>query len=98
LYDSESLEIENKTVNYSNKFVHQAALKLNTKGENFLRANPQIKKALRKVYYALNVKPNEETITEETQAYLQSIFAPYNYRLAMQLTKKEYTNLSDWLQ
>jgi hypothetical protein len=98
LYNSESLEIENKTVNYSNKFFHQAALELNSKSEIFLRANPQIKKALRKVYYAVNAQPDRETISEETRAYLESMYTPYNHRLAMQLREKGYTNLPDWLQ
>ncbi len=98
VYDSANLEVENKTVNYSNKFIHKAALALNFGGEKFFRANPQIKKALRRVYYAVNAKPHQETISEKTMAYLKSIYAPYNRRLATQLSAREYTNLPDWLR
>ncbi len=97
LYNSASLEIENKTVNYNHKFFHQAALALNFTGEKLFRANPQIKKALRKVYYAINGKPHEEVMSDKTIAYLKSIYVPYNQRLATELAARGYTNLPDWL-
>jgi hypothetical protein len=88
---------ENKSVGYKNRTLQDLALKLNWRGEAFWRAHPRLKRVLRRAYYAVNGTQHEEQISEETRAYLESIFKPFNQRLAAQLVHRGYTDLPEWL-
>ena len=41
--------------------------------------------------------PYQEKISEQTLNYLQSLYQPYNQKLAAQLLARNYTNLPQWL-
>lgn len=97
VYDSLELGVENKTVGYKSGVLHQAALLVNTSGERFLRTYPAIKEVGRKVYYALNGRTQSEVVSASTLAHVREYFAPYNERLAAQLSARGYSNLPKWL-
>lgn len=97
VFESQELSIENKSLNYKNKYLQELALLINHKAEKFWRANPSIKKGLRNIYYNLNNMPYEEEISKLTLNYLQSFYQPYNQKLATQLLAANITNLPQWL-
>lgn len=98
VFESQDFLVENKSLNYKNKYLQQLALFINFKAEKFWRANSGIKIFLRNIYYSLNGLPHEEKISEETRNYLQSLYQPYNQKLAAQLLARNYTNLPQWLR
>ncbi|MDJ0571396.1 MAG: sulfotransferase domain-containing protein [Pleurocapsa sp. MO_192.B19] len=97
VFESQKFTIENKSLNYKNKYLQELALLINIKAEKFWRANAGIKKALRSIYHTFNSMPYQEEISEETRNYLQSLYQPYNQKLAEQLLARNYTNLPQWL-
>ena len=98
VFKSQSLTIENKSLNYKNKYLQELALLVNTKAEKFWRANVGLKKAVRDVYYRFNGMQHQEEINSETLNYLASIYQPYNQKLATQLLARNYTDLPQWLR
>ncbi len=97
VFESKELGVENKSLDYKNKYLQQFALLINSKAEKFWRANSGIKHFLRNIYYNLNSLPHQEKISEQTLNYLQSLYEPYNLKLAAQLLARNYTNLPQWL-
>jgi Sulfotransferase domain len=89
---------ENKSVHYKNRFVQKTALTINWYGEQFWRTHPQLKRTLRRIYYAINGQPHTEKIKPETKAMLDSLFQPYNQRLAQILKSQRGLSLPDWLE
>ncbi|VEP16049.1 conserved hypothetical protein [Hyella patelloides LEGE 07179] len=98
VWESQDLTVENKSLNYKNKYLQELALWLNLKAERFWRANPGIKRSLRNFYYNLNNMPYQEEIKQQTFNYLQSLYQPYNQKLAAQLLAVNYTDLPQWLR
>ena len=92
------LSIENRTVNYKSRFLQKLALYTNWQGETFWRSHPRLKRSLRRIYYAINEAPHRETISDDMQAFLESVFSPYNERLAVELSGRGYTDLPRWLK
>lgn len=97
MFESQELNVENKSLDYKNKYLQQLALFINIKAEKFWRANSGIKRTLRNIYYNLNGLPHQENISEQTLKYLQSLYQPYNQKLAAQLLARNYTDLPQWL-
>ncbi len=97
IFENQDFSIENKSLNYKNKYLQQLALFINFKAEKFWRANSGIKIFLRNLYYSLNGLPHEEKISAETRNYLESLYQPYNQKLAAQLLARNYTHLPQWL-
>ncbi len=97
VFESKDLTVENKSLDYKNQYLQELALWINFKAEKFWRANPGIKRGLRNVYYNLNNMPYEEEINQQTLNYLQSLYRPYNQKLAAQLLAVNYTELPQWL-
>lgn len=97
VFESTNFGVENKSLDYKNKYLQQLALLINTKAEKFWRANLGIKIFLRNIYYKLNSTPHQAEISEQTLNYLQSLYQPYNQKLSAQLLAKNYTNLPQWL-
>lgn len=95
--ESLKLSIHNITVNYRNAILQRIALYVNKQGEMFWRSHPRIKRILRSVYYAINGRPAQETISGDAPAYLESLFDLHNRRLAAELVRRGYTNLPYWL-
>lgn len=91
------LETENISINYKNKFLHKFGRFINTKGERFWRRNHHIKRIVRNLYRSLNAKPFDDNYPEQTLIYLETLFRPYNQRLATELSKRGYKNLPIWL-
>jgi hypothetical protein len=89
--------VENRTMAYRNEALQRMALTLNWEGEAFWRSHPWMKRVLRRIYYTINGRPHSETISDEMKAHLDSLFRPYNERLADQLLSHGYTGLPDWL-
>ena len=98
VFKSQELTIENKSLNYKNKYLQELAILVNTKAEKFWRANAGLKRALRNAYYRFNGIQYQEAINEKTLDYLRSIYQPYNQKLAAQLSARNYTDLPQWLQ
>lgn len=88
---------ENRSVNYRNRALQNAALRLNWGLESFWRANPWLKKRLRAAYYAINGAPHTERISDSTRAQLEQIYRPHNRALAELLTEKGMASLPSWL-
>lgn len=97
VFESQELTVENKSLNYKNKYLQELALFINFKAEKFWRANAGLKRALRNVYYSFNSAPHQEEINEQTLDYLRSLYHPYNQKLAAQLLARDYTELPKWL-
>jgi hypothetical protein len=97
VFEAKELAVENKSLNYKNKYLQQLALFINFKAEKFWRTNSGIKSILRNIYHNLNGLPYQEKISEQTLNYLQSLYQPYNQKLAAQLLARNYTNLPQWL-
>ena len=97
VFKIQEFSVENKSLNYKNKYLQQLALFINFKAEKFWRANLGLKSALREIYFKFNSMPHEEKISEETINYLQSLYQPYNQKLAAQLSARNYSNLPQWL-
>ncbi len=97
VFESKDLTVENKSLDYKNQYLQELALWINFKAEKFWRANPGIKRGLRNAYYNLNNMPYEEEINQQTLNYLQSLYRPYNQKLAAQLLAVNHTELPQWL-
>jgi hypothetical protein len=97
VYTREELQIENRTAYYRNVLLQKTALFMNKKLEKTLREHPQLKWWLRRIYYSINEAPDKERISEETRAYLTSVYAPYNRRLSNRLASLGYAHLPGWL-
>lgn len=95
--DSLQLSIHNISVSYKNPTLQRVAVRVNKQGEMFWRSHPRIKRILRSMYYAINERPAEETMSDDAVAYLESLFSLHNIRLATQLSKRGYTNLPYWM-
>lgn len=91
------LTIENKSINYKNKSIHRFGRFLNRKFERFWRKNIHLKHLLRNIYCLINEQPFEEDYPDHILEYLESVFRPYNQRLATELSKRGYKNLPSWL-
>lgn len=89
---------ENKTVHYKNRFIQKAALTINWYGEKFWRTHPKIKRTLRSAYYKMNGQAHTEEIAPQTRAKLETLFQPYNQRLAQTLREKKGVTLPNWLK
>lgn len=98
VYDSVTLNVENKSVSYKVAKLHKIAIGLNRAAEKVLRDHQVVKDLIRRAYYAINgtsnvrEKPREETVEE-----LKSIYTPYNHRLKEQLTAMGYNSLPEWI-
>lgn len=80
---------------YKIKWVHGIALKIFNKFKDYIPH--QIFMVIRKSYYKINGKPNEQVITPEAIAYLKPILEPHNKNLAQILQERGYRELPPWL-
>lgn len=94
---SAELSLENRTVYYKNRLLQRLALLINWSAETYWRSHPRLKRALRRMYYSVNGDSNNETMSESIREYLESVYKPYNKRLAYELTNRGYLNLPNWL-
>ncbi|MDP8929578.1 MAG: sulfotransferase [Actinomycetota bacterium] len=90
-------EIENKTVQYKNKGIQQAALFLNRRGEQFFERHGSLKRALRAAYYSINKDSGAELLDPAARERLAAFYAPHNERLATKLGDVGLSRWSAWL-
>ncbi len=90
-------DVENKTVQYKNKRVQQAALAINRRGERFFAQRPGLKKALRGAYYRVNSEQSDDRMDAEVRMRLDDFYAPHNQRLATLLADMGMVDVPDWL-
>ena len=77
--------VENKTVQYRNKRIQQAALALNRRGERFFASHPDLKRVLRGAYYKVNSEDAPARMDPDVRERLEVFYAPHNKRLAGRL-------------
>ena len=87
--------VENRTVPVRSATLQRLALALND--EALLGRHRRLKEPLRKVYYALNRRPEPEQMERETRRMLEELFEPGNAALAQRLRGLGYTELPGWL-
>lgn len=98
VYKPEDFVIENQTIAYKNRWMHQAMLGVNKKFESFWRKNVGLKRTLRGLYKKVNASSGgREKMNEEERHFLDEIYKPYNRRLAEYLRGKGISQLPDWL-
>ena len=87
--------VENRTVPVRSATMQRLALALND--EALLGRHRRLKEPLRRVYYALNRRPEPERMEPETRRMLEELFEPGNAALAQRLRGLGYTELPGWL-
>lgn len=93
--DSIAYTVENRTIQYRSKLLQRVALAANKEGR--LGDKRRLKDPLRKLYYAVNRKPEQERIASETRRELEELFHPGNAALATRLRDLGYEDLPAWL-
>ena len=89
--------VENRTVQYKNKRLQQAALALNRRSERFFAAHPDFKRSLRGAYYRVNSDPSEARLDARDRDRLAAFYAPHTERFATKLTAAGLVDGPDWL-
>lgn len=97
IYKQFDFQIENISVQYQNKYIHNVALKTYKSMEVFFRKNTKLKNVIRNAYYMLNAKKPKNDINKEILAKLESLYEESNNRLKRILLDKNYTQFPDWL-
>jgi hypothetical protein len=87
--------VENRTVPVRSAALQRIALALNSEG--VLGRRRRLKEPLRKVYYAVNRRPEPARMLPQTRRALEELFAPGNAALARRLRGLGYTELPGWL-
>ncbi|MEO2082251.1 MAG: sulfotransferase [Leeuwenhoekiella sp.] len=95
-YKDKEFVVENKSVNFKNKFLQSITLKLAQKLEPVLRKNYKVKKMLREIYYAINVK-KQEVARPDALSSLDELYKAKNLQLKSYLKSKGYTSFPEWL-
>jgi len=90
-----SYSVENRTIQYRSRWLQRFALAANREGR--LGDKRRLKEPLRKVYYALNRRPEAERMAPDTRRELEALFAPGNAALAARLRSFGYLQLPAWL-
>lgn len=94
-------EVENRTVQYRNKPLQQAALALNRRGESFFGRHPALKRTVRDTYYRLNGGDSVSGLDPASRERLEAFYRPHNARLHAALSAAgradEVTSLPGWL-
>ena len=98
VYSPGDFAVENQTIAFRNKRLHKVLLDINKKFEPFWRKNVKLKRMLRGFYKKVNASDQRREKMDNTERqYLNSLYEPYNKRLAEFLRAKGITHLPDWL-
>ena len=81
-----SLEVDNKTRVYRNKTLQRVAVTANRRSERFFRRHTWLKRQMRSGYFLLNSAGPSGAMPASARARLDTFYAPYNQRLAEQLS------------
>jgi hypothetical protein len=98
LYDKMSFSIDNKSVDYKNRMLHRMARGLNDRIEEFSRRYPFVKQRARDIYFKLNVREFEESMSEEERIYLAGLYQESNRALRLKLKTTGCRHLPVWLK
>lgn len=90
-----SYSVENRTIQYRSKLLQRVALAMNREGR--LGDKRRLKEPLRKLYYALNRRPEAERMAADSRRQLNELFTPGNASLAERLRRLGYERLPAWL-
>lgn len=97
VYSYYKFSVENKSTLYKNKLIHKLAININKRFEKFFRRYSDSKKVIRDIYYFINRDSKDETISDYTYSYLDSLYEEHNKRLLSKLLLRGYSNLPSWL-
>ena len=95
------LDIENKTLEFNNKYWHKIALKTNQYFEKQLNQNSKVKAQLRNVYQKLNTKKKKIEVSNVTIDRLESLYGTKNRELGEFLIEKkikQHAQLPLWIK
>ncbi len=90
-----SYSVQNRTIRYRSKLIQRAALAANREGR--LGDKRRLKEPLRKLYYAVNRRPEAERMATHTRRELAALFAPGNAALARRLRSLGYERPPAWV-
>jgi hypothetical protein len=76
-----STRLDNVTTDVSNRALQSLALRVNRAGERVWRAAPGLKKVARGVYYSLNARQGQQTLSDRDRAWLRDYYAEERTRL-----------------
>jgi len=89
--------VENRTSNHKNKYLHKLAINLNRRLEIFFRLYPNIKNKLRNIYTGFN--SNEfASISFEEQKIARSFYVDSNKELKKILKTNNLTPVPSWIE
>jgi hypothetical protein len=97
--NSTSFSIENKTLQYRNKGLHQRVRDFYIRHESFWRRHQALKQGLRGIYNRFNAdaRKRPDTVDGSTISQLRSFYAPYNVQLGEFLESHGYPVTPAWL-
>lgn len=95
--DGFTFPVDNKTELYRNKQLQAVAVNVNRRTERMFSNHQQVKRMLRRGYYAVNRAPGGPRMSEETRRKLLKFYEPHNARLAEQLDTLGLALPSSWL-
>ena len=90
-------DVENRTVQYSNRTAQQVALWLNRRGEQFFDRHAGLKRVLRSAYYAVNQDSTAEVLEAAARERLSAFYVPHNQKLVDVLRSTGYDRRPAWL-
>lgn len=85
--DRFAFEVDNKTQQYRHKSLQKAAVGVNRRAEAFFHQHQQLKRTLRRVYYAANRAPADAGMPAPLRLRLEEFYRPHDARLAGQLAQ-----------
>lgn len=98
-FTASNFSIENKTLQYRNRGLHQRVRDFYIRHETFWRRHHQLKQGLRGLYNRFNAdaRRRPDTVDSTTISQLRSFYAPYNVRLGEFLETNGYPRTPAWL-
>ena len=98
VYQEAEFTWENRSIKHRNQALFSIAETINERFEPFWRRHRKLKAWARDFYCRLNEARSEDRdLPPERRAELESVYHPYNQRLAKLLSQKGYRNLPAWL-
>ncbi len=98
-YATQNFTVENETVHYRKRRLHQHVRNLYIRSESFWRRHDGLKKWLRNGYNRFNVDKRNKAgvVDEEAMSWLREFYLPHNRKLKDFLQAQEYDRLPGWL-
>lgn len=99
-YTLKDFTVENKTIHYRHRKLHEYVKNIYMGSEVFWRKNDGLKRRLRKIYNVFNSGTAEKlsTIDDDAVAELREIYNPHNRELRSFLDAHNYKSLPSWVR